>query len=308
MLYYSLSLRSVPQIDQACSASSDKYHIHFAPSRKMEITTVEGAGVQLHMDGTVYDVPPKSVFIIMPGMTCDVVSAGGTVQDDTIAVQVEGLEYEILDAEQAARRSAAGEDTVLLPMILASGDEYANITRLIRQFISTYMRGSASVQCRCLSLWFELLAGLDTACRNRFMGRISESQLPSSQAYVRKAKAFIDRHYHERLRIPDVADELRITPNYLSSMFKQITGKTVLDYIHITRIQAVKELLQQPGSHSLADIAVKTGLGTSRNLCNLFKRVCGVSVKEHLRISKELTRYAVAPWDTETEDLENEDF
>ena len=76
----------------------------------------------------------------------------------------------------------------------------------------------------------------------------------------------------------------------------------MLDYIHMTRIQAVKELLQQPGSGTLADIAVKTGLGSSRNLCSLFKRVCGVSVKEHLRISKELTRYAVAPWDVENEE------
>ena len=301
MLYYSLSLRSVPQIDLACSASSDKYQIHFAPSKRMEITTVEGAGAELHIGEKIYEVPPKSVFIVMPDMVCDVVSVGGTVHDDTVAVQIEGLEYELLDTEQAARRSVAGEDTVLLPMILPSGDEYANITRLIRLFISTYMRGSASVQCRCLALWFELLACLDTACRNRLMGRVGDSLLPSSQAYVRKAKAFIDRHYHERLRIPDVAEELRITPNYLSSMFKQITGKTVLDYIHMTRIQAVKELLQEPGSGSLADIAVKTGLGTSRNLCSLFKRVCGVSVKEHLRISKELTRYAVAPWDKEEE-------
>lgn len=302
MLYYSLSLRSVPQIEQACSASSDKYRVHFAPSKRMEITTLEGSGVDLTVNGETYAVPPKSVVVIMPGLTCDVVSGGGTVHDDTVAVIVPDMEYEILNTEQAARVSAAGEDTVLLPMVLTPGDEYANITRLIRLFISTYMRGSASVQCRCLSLWFELLACLDTACRNRLMGRVADSQLPSSQAYVRKAKAYIDRHYHERLRIPDVAEELRITPNYLSSMFKQITGKTVLDYIHMTRIQAVKELLQEPGSGSLADIAVKTGLGSSRNLCSLFKRVCGVSVKEHLRISKELTRYAVAPWDVENEE------
>lgn len=303
MLYYSLSLRSVPQIDLACSASSDKYRNHFDHSGKMEITTVEGCGVDLTVNGKTYHAPPKSVFIIMPDMVCDVAASGaGTVLDDTVAVRIEDMHYDRLTTEQAARCSAEGEATVLLPMILTPGDEYANITRLVRLFISTYMRGSASVNCRCLSLWFELLAALDTACRNRLMGRIVDSQLPSSQVYVRKAKEYIDRHYQQRLRIPDVAEELQITPNYLSSMFKQITGKTVLDYIHVTRIQAVKELLQEPGSGSLTDIAVKTGLGTSRSLCSLFKRVCGVSVKEHLRISKELTRYAVPPWDVENEE------
>ena len=301
MLYYSLSLRSVPQIDQACSASSDKYLLQFRPTKRVEITTIEGAGVTIEVKGETFELPPKSVFVLMPGMDLRVASTGGIVHDDTVAVVIPGLEYEILTADQAACRSAAAEDTVLLPMAMYPGDEYPVIARLIRQLISNHMRGSASVQCRCLSLWFEIIACLDTACRNQLMGRLVDHQLPSSQAYVRKAKAYIDRHYHENLRIPDVAEELRITPNYLSNMFKQVTGKTVLDYIHVTRIQAVKELLQQPGNQSLADIAVKTGLGTSRNLCSLFKRVCGVSVKEHLRISKELTRYTVAPWDKEEE-------
>ena len=80
-------------------------------------------------------------------------------------------------------------------------------------------------------------------------------------------------------------------------MFKQITGKTVLDYIHIARIEAVKDLLQKPNPEPLAEIAVKTGLGSTRNLCALFKRISGVSVKEYLRISKEVTRYTPSPWD-----------
>jgi len=307
MIYYNLTLTVLPQIISACSASTDKYRLKFKNEQRFEITTIEGCGVDMAVDGIVYHVPPKSVIVILPGMDCEIVSSGpGTVCDDTITVSVEGLQYEKLYTDAARRADAEGEDTVLLPMILTPGDEYANFSRLIRTFISYYVRNSAYARCRCLSLWFELIGSLDLACRNQLMGCMGDIPLPSAQVYIRKAKTYIDRNYCKPLRITDVASELQITPNYLSSMFKQITGKTVLDYIHIARIEAVKDLLQKPNPVPLAEIALKTGLGSTRNLCTLFKRISGVSVKEYLRISKEVTRYTPPPWDSVSYQIEEE--
>ena len=62
------------------------------------------------------------------------------------------------------------------------------------------------------------------------------------------------------------------------------------------RIQAVKELLSDARTESLSEIAAKTGLGSARNLCLLFNKTCGVSVREYIRISKELTAYHEPPW------------
>ena len=295
MIYYKLHIADLPQIEFACSTSTDHYRNRFDHKGTLEITTVEGSGIDLTADGVTYHVPPRSVVVIMPDAVCEIAGTGGVVRDDTIAVRLKGHDWEPTDADGAPRDT--DDDRVLLPMILSPGDDYTNITRLIRTFISCYMRGSAAAQCRCLSLWFELLACLDGAARRQMTGQIEDSFTPSAQMYVRKAKAYIDTHYAGHLRITDVAAELRITPNYLSNMFKQSTGRTVLDYIHMTRIQPVKELLTQPRPASLSEIAARTGLGSARNLCALFKRTCGVSVREYLRISKELTVYHERPWD-----------
>ena len=298
MRCYKLTVTQMPQVAFACSASTDRYRNHFDHKGTLEITTVEGCGIDLTAGGETVYVPPRSVLVIMPDTVCDIAAHGsGVVRDDTIAMDMGPLTYETLSAGDDP-----GEDRLLLPMVLTPGDDYPNITRLIRTFISRYMRDSAASRCECLALWFELLACLDTQCRLRLRGRLEDSRLPSSQMYVRKAKSYIERHYTEHLRIPEVAAELRITPNYLSSMFKQITGKTVLDYIHMVRIQAVKELLSQPRSGSLSEIAAKTGLGSARNLCALFRKTCGVSVREYLQISKELTVYHARPWDAEQEE------
>lgn len=299
MVYYKMRMTDLPQIEFACSTSTDQYRNRFDHKGTLEITTVEGSGIDLTADGVTYHVPPRSVVVILPDTVCEIAGTGGVVRDDTIAVRLDTRGCEVCRTDSAA--AEPDDERLLLPMILTPGDDYSNITRLIRTFISCYMRGSAAAQCRCLSLWFELLACLDGAARRQLTGQIDDSFLPSSRMYVRKAKSYIDTHYAEHLRISDVAAELRITPNYLSNMFKHITGRTVLDYIHMTRIQAVKELLTQPRPASLAEIAAKTGLGSARNLCTLFKRTCGVSVREYLRISKELTVYHERPWDAPQE-------
>ena len=238
----------------------------------------------------------------MPDSVCSLRAKGdGTVCDDTIAMDMGPLRYSLLDSETDGIPAADKGDSVLLPMLITPGDDYANISRLIRTFISCYMRESSSANCRCLSLWFELLGALHNACSTALTGGNIAGSLPSSQMYVRKAKNYIEANYSKKLLIPDIAAELRITPNYLSSMFKQITGKTVLDYLHMVRIQAVKEQLQQPKLPPLSEIAAQNGFANTRSLCSLFRRSCGVSIKEYLRISRELTVYHRRPWDETTE-------
>ena len=297
MIFYKLHMETLPQVEFACSTSTDKYRSPFDHKGTLEITTVEGCGVQLTMEGASYYVPPRSVVVIPPDAVCNLEAAEqGVVRDDTIAMRIERFSCEMIRTEDKPKTDPVEDDEVLLPMILTMEEEYSNITRLMRTFISNFMRASARARCRCLSLWFELLACLDGAARRQLSGTFADAALPSSQMYVRKAKSYIQNHYAEHLLIPDVAAELRITPNYLSSMFKQITGRTVLDYIHMTRIQAVKELLSDARTESLSEIAAKTGLGSARNLCLLFKKTCGVSVREYIRISKELTAYHEPPW------------
>lgn len=301
MRYYKLTMTQLPQVEFACSTSTDRYRNHFDHKGTLEITTVEGCGIDITVDGETMYVPPRSVLVIMPDTVCNLAAHGsGIVRDDTIAMDMGNMTCEAFRSEE--NDDPEGDDRVLLPMILTPGDDYPNITRLIRTFISRYMRDSAASRCECLALWFELLACLDALGRRHLRGQLEDSRLPSSQMYVRKAKSYIERHYAEHLHIPDVAAELRITPNYLSSMFKQITGKTVLDYIYMVRIQAVKELLGQPKSGTLSDIAAKTGLGSARNLCAIFRKTCGVSVREYLQISKELTVYHPRPWDAQKEE------
>ena len=73
-----------------------------------------------------------------------------------------------------------------------------------------------------------------------------------------------------------IAQALDITPNYLSSFFKEHTGKNVLDHINELRVTMVKNLLIET-SLNLTDIAENVGYTNSAVLIRSFKKYVGVT-------------------------------
>lgn len=307
MIFYKTEIKSIPGIRFACSSSTDQYkNVVRHRSNLLEITTLTGAGVYMETGKQRTYIPPSSVIITFPDMDFRLHSAGeGEVCDDSVAMQIDDFSFSRIDTENfpggaMSDGSLADENILILPQVLTLGDDFLNITRLMRTIISCHIQNNATSRYRCLSLWFELLAVLNGLCRDRLFGNNEGMFLPSADMYVRKAKKYMEAHYSRKILIQDIAKELRITPNYLSNMFKRITGKTVLEYLNMIRIQAARDLISK--DVSLAAVAQKTGFGSQRYLCELFKRYYGVSVQQFKLISNEISLYHVKPWEVESLD------
>lgn len=67
-----------------------------------------------------------------------------------------------------------------------------------------------------------------------------------------------------------VADELHISPSYLSSLLKVLTGKTTQEHIHEKLIEKAKEKLATT-SLSVSEIAYELGFEHSQSFSKLFK-------------------------------------
>lgn len=61
--------------------------------------------------------------------------------------------------------------------------------------------------------------------------------------HVQNAQAYILQHYRERLRLEQIAGELHINANYLSTIFHQQMGMTISAYIHTLRLEEAARLL-----------------------------------------------------------------
>lgn len=96
---------------------------------------------------------------------------------------------------------------------------------------------------------------------------------------VRKAKLFIHDHYSEQISLDDISDFLNISPEHLSRVFSEKTGKNLTKYITEYRIEKAKEILLQ-SNLKIYEIALKVGYTSTEYFSRSFKIITGKSPKE----------------------------
>lgn len=100
-----------------------------------------------------------------------------------------------------------------------------------------------------------------------------------------RARAFIDGNYHQRVSLSEVADNLAVSPSYLSRVFRRETGMTLTTYVRRARIDRSMVLLAQ-GARSISEIAYQVGYRNYRDFYRNFVRHENASpreVRERLR-------------------------
>jgi two-component system response regulator YesN len=93
---------------------------------------------------------------------------------------------------------------------------------------------------------------------------------------------YINLHFERDLSLKEIADEVRLTPNYFSSLFVKETGHHVVDYIQLLRIEKAKSMLSQT-FHKSYEIAMMTGFTDYSYFSRVFKKVTGYNPREFRR-------------------------
>lgn len=82
---------------------------------------------------------------------------------------------------------------------------------------------------------------------------------------------YIEEHITEKLTLKDISREVNLSREYLSSLFKRETGKTLTAYIHERKLRLAKEWIIRE-ELSLTDIAALLGYENYNYFSRLFKR------------------------------------
>jgi YesN/AraC family two-component response regulator len=91
---------------------------------------------------------------------------------------------------------------------------------------------------------------------------------------------YVRKHYHQDLTLDSVAKPLNITGGYLSTYFKEKTGKNFIDYVHEVRIREAKRMLLVTDL-KIQDIAIRSGYPYLNSFNRIFKKMTGMSPREY---------------------------
>ncbi len=103
-----------------------------------------------------------------------------------------------------------------------------------------------------------------------------EKQRVNSDEIVEQVKSYLDSHYVQKIRIKDLSNMFYISEAYLSDIFKNITQKTIIEYLADVRIEAAKESLKSTRMN-ISNIAESVGYGDYCYFNKIFKKYVGIT-------------------------------
>jgi len=96
---------------------------------------------------------------------------------------------------------------------------------------------------------------------------------------VNKLTEFMTEHYHHHITLDTLASNIKISPNYLCSLFKEVTNKTPTEYLLNIRINKAKELLKD--GLSVTEVSSVVGFNDIYYFSKCFKKYTGLSPSQY---------------------------
>jgi AraC family transcriptional regulator, transcriptional activator of pobA len=89
-------------------------------------------------------------------------------------------------------------------------------------------------------------------------------------------------HFPEEVNMRDAAQMVNLSPYHFCRMFKRTTGKTLVEYIHLLRVNQAEKMLLETES-SISVIAEKVGFGSISYFSTVFKKHKNLTPTEYRR-------------------------
>lgn len=109
----------------------------------------------------------------------------------------------------------------------------------------------------------------------KFMNEDSNRDQKNIQA-IQKAAEYIRKNFRNKITIEDIAQVLYLSPCYVSRIFKQGLGCTLMEYLTQVRIDEAKKMLKNP-KYNVMQVAEGSGFEDPAYFTRVFKKLEGIT-------------------------------
>lgn len=224
----------------------------------------------------------------------DVIFAGDVMLQES----VEGISPNEFSARLAERLEIADQDGCmeLIERLL----ENCRLRTCRPQVLKTYLlKALGFLSARAFSLHVSDAEAFDSALEQlpactdcdslkevcgTALGLLKNRDLPDGGAGMKRevllAVRYINRNYSKKITLAEIGKQVNLNENYLSRVFREQTGKSVVNYLNEVRMKHAARLLLENGGY-MKEVAVAVGIEDSFYFTRLFKKYYGVSPTEY---------------------------
>lgn len=234
----------------------------------------EGSGFHI-IDNNRYEIRPPCIFFLSPGQAHKLELShdiGGYIFLFT-------SEFYLLNQAKKGRLLEFpfffSVERTNPPLLFTKEEDEHFIRALFQRGCREIARGNAGSEDLIRSLLETLLLSCDQLYpygqENIRMGR--------GHFLVKRFLLLIEENYQKNLRVNDYAARLAVTPNHLTQMVKQITGKTSTELLQEKYIIEIKRLLLHTGMN-VSEIASVMNFEDQSYFTKFFKKYTGLTPKQ----------------------------
>lgn len=239
-------------------------------------TIVLEGRLQLQYNGQELTLQKGDLLTYMPGLPISVPAASADYRSICLIAD-EGYTLELPIVRNSIRTAYFPLLKFGNPRLALQPDDSLHLEQLMRLAIH-YLNSSHPAHDESLRLLYSLFLS-DLAV-------IEEHSVPARRLSPRLEELFlrfirlISKHFNEHRDIAFYADQLCITPTYLSRIVRQVSGRTVIDYIEQMLLMEATWLLLT-SNLSVAQIADRLHFAETTTFARFFKRLKGCTPKEY---------------------------
>ncbi|WP_289027554.1 AraC family transcriptional regulator [uncultured Ruminococcus sp.] len=124
------------------------------------------------------------------------------------------------------------------------------------------------------------IAALHNIMVRDFTKRMQLLQKAAYSMHVARAIDYITIHLHEKLQTGNIADAISINRGYLSTLFRQETGKSLHDYILAEKIHAAAQMITT-SEMSFSEISQYYSFSSQSHFIQCFRKELGMTPLEY---------------------------
>ncbi len=93
---------------------------------------------------------------------------------------------------------------------------------------------------------------------------------------VEQIVSYFEDHYSEKVSLDSIAENMYLSPFYVSKIFKSETGEAPIRHLINIRLEKAKEILESGWDGSIQEVAAKVGYDDAYHFSKLFKKRYGI--------------------------------
>lgn len=171
------------------------------------------------------------------------------------------------------------QDTPLLRLTIPEQD---TVLQILNKMADEITERSDSYEYMLRVLLMELLIKTHRLIRSASLPAPA-SMNPLHQKITDVVK-YIHAHHAEKITLQQLSETFFISPFYLSRIFKEITGFTIINYLNLTRIREAQRLLTDTDL-KIVDIAEAIGFESLTHFDRTFKKIMKMTASKYRKFN-----------------------